>query len=150
MPGWGARNGPRLRRMYPWLPERLFARMNMSRQHVTVAVALVGLVILAAAADGARTGGASRFYQIALIGFGLHGFFHIGQSAVTLGYTPGVITSPLIVIPFSAWAWRTIDEVGVASKDVGVTVVAAIMLFLAVLAAAHGTTWALLRVIHRR
>jgi hypothetical protein len=28
------------------------------------------------------------------------------------GYTPGVVTAPLVVIPFSAWAWSRLGNAG--------------------------------------
>ncbi|MBP2705026.1 HXXEE domain-containing protein [Microbispora sp. RL4-1S] len=49
-----------------------------------------------AATDGARTGGPS-FYQRVVVGFGLHGVAHLGESVALRGYTPGVVTSS---VPF--------------------------------------------------
>ncbi|MFE2147875.1 HXXEE domain-containing protein, partial [Streptomyces sp. NPDC059456] len=60
-----------------------------------------------------RTGGRSAFYQAALNGFGLHGLVHLGQAAATRGYTPGVVTSPLLVVPFTLWARGRLRRAGV-------------------------------------
>jgi uncharacterized protein with HXXEE motif len=105
MPHWGRRNAVRLRRMYPRVPERVWSALDASRVQVAVAVGLVGLVVLGAAVDGARTGGRSAYFQVALLAFGLHAIVHLGQSALARGYTPGVVTAVLVVAPFSVWAW---------------------------------------------
>jgi Protein of unknown function with HXXEE motif len=105
MPHWGRRNATRLRRMYPRVPERVWSALDPSRVQVAVAIGLVGLVMLGAAVDGARTGGRSPYFQIALLAFGLHAIVHLGQSALARGYTPGVVTAVLVVAPFSWWAW---------------------------------------------
>jgi len=76
-------------------------------------VAAVGLVVAAVAVRGHRTQGRSAFYQNALLGFGLHGLGHIGMSLLTRGYTSGVATSPIIVIPFWLWPTRALNQAGV-------------------------------------
>lgn len=78
-----------------------------------VAIGVVGAVMAAAAADGARTGGRSRFFQTALSGFGLHALTHLGASALVRGYTPGILTTPTVVVPYSLWAWRRLRREGV-------------------------------------
>lgn len=79
----------------------------------------MGVIVAAAAADGYRTGGRSAFYQTSLNGFGLHGVVHLAQAAATRGYTPGVVTSPLVVIPFTLWARGRLRRAGVL-RPVGV------------------------------
>jgi hypothetical protein len=37
------------------------------------------------------------------------------MSALARSYTPGVLTAPIIVIPFSLWAWRTLEQAGAVS-----------------------------------
>jgi hypothetical protein len=61
----------------------------------------MGTVVATAAAHGAHTGGRSRLYQAALAGFGLHATTHIGRSVALRRYTPGMVTAPLVVAPFS-------------------------------------------------
>jgi hypothetical protein len=116
-PGWGRRNASRLSHLYPWAPDWLWSRMDMSRSHMTIAIAItmMALFMLAAAADGASSAGTSWFYQAALIGFGIHGIGHLGMSALARSYTPGVLTAPIIVVPFSLWAWRTLEQAGAVS-----------------------------------
>lgn len=151
-PGWGRRNVSRVRRLYPWAPDWLWRRMDTSRSHTTIAITIVGLFMLAAAATGACSGGTSWFYQAALIGFGIHGVGHLAMSALARGYTPGVLTAPIIVIPFSLWAWRTLEQAGTVSAPAWNLVIALVLLPTVVLAA-HVVTALLLstlRTIPRR
>ncbi len=105
MPRWASRNGARLRGRFPRVPERVWRALDYPPAQVYLGVGLVGVVMLAAAWDGARTGGTSAFYLIVLAAFGLHGLVHLGQSALVRGYTPGLWTAPVIVLPFTVWAW---------------------------------------------
>ena len=103
-------------------------------RYVASAIAAVGLVIAAAAVRGYRTEGRSAFYQNALLGFGLHGFGHIGMSLLTLDYVSGVATSPTIVIPFWLWATQALDQAGVPNRR---SIPAAIALAGGVIAGGH-------------
>jgi hypothetical protein len=85
-------------------------------RYVASGIAAVGLVIAAAAVRGYRTHGRSAFYQNVLLGFGLHGLGHLGMSLLTRGYTSGVDTSPVIVIPFWLWATSTLNQAGVPNR----------------------------------
>jgi hypothetical protein len=71
---------------------------------VTVAIGLVGLVMAAASVAGARSGGRSAFYRAMLAGFGWHAVTHVAPAAALRSYTPGLVTTPLVVVPFSLWA----------------------------------------------
>ncbi|MFI6907367.1 HXXEE domain-containing protein [Nonomuraea sp. NPDC050394] len=110
MAGWVRDNRERLEERFPQVP---WERLEMSQRHVNVAIGLMAGVIAGAAADGARTGGRSPLFQTVLAGFGLHGLVHLAQAAITRGYTPGLVTSPLVVLPFAAWAWRRLKAEGV-------------------------------------
>jgi Protein of unknown function with HXXEE motif len=81
--------------------------------HVNVALALMGGFMATAAAAGARTGGRSPLYQAALTGFGLHAITHVASALALRRYTPGLVTAPLIVAPFSLWAARELRRCGV-------------------------------------
>jgi hypothetical protein len=70
-------------------------------------------LLAAGAADGHRMGGRSGFYQAALNGFGLHALTHMAQAVAVRGYTPGVVTSPLVVVPFTLWARGRLRRAGV-------------------------------------
>jgi hypothetical protein len=137
MPYWGRRNADRLRRRYPRVPERVWHLIDFSPAHVYLAIGMVGVVMLAAAWDGARTGGRSAVFQIALAGFGLHGLVHLGQSALARGYTPGVLTAPVVVLPFSLWAWWALARHGVPGRIDGTGILLAILLLPLLVGGAH-------------
>ena len=66
MPEWVQRARPRLQRRLPWVPAGVWSRLTVTRAHSTVAIVLMGCLVAAAAADGARTGGRSPFFQTVL------------------------------------------------------------------------------------
>ncbi|MBM7172779.1 HXXEE domain-containing protein [Streptomyces sp. G44] len=114
VPGWAHARVPELRERFPRVPARVWRQLeSVDRWEFTAAVAGVGVVVAAAAADGHRTGGRSAFYQAALNGFGLHGVVHLAQAAAVRAYTPGSVTSPLVVIPFTLWARGRLRDAGV-------------------------------------
>ncbi|MGW8541313.1 HXXEE domain-containing protein [Streptomyces albidoflavus] len=109
---WPARV-PELRERFPQVPERLWREMaELDVRRFGLAVAGVGLVVGAAAVEGRRTGGRSAVYQSVLDGFGLHGLVHLAQSALVRGYTPGVATTPLLVLPFTLAARTRLRRAG--------------------------------------
>ncbi|MEU1347128.1 HXXEE domain-containing protein [Streptomyces sp. NPDC005775] len=130
MAGWLRTARPKLGKRWPRVPERVWQRTALSQREVNTAIGLMGGIIAAAAADGARTGGHSPLYRAVLVGFGLHGVVHLAQSAAYGGYTPGVATSPTVVIPYSLWAVRRLRAAGVPAG--GGRTVAAGMVFLPV------------------
>ncbi|MFI8404406.1 HXXEE domain-containing protein [Streptomyces sp. NPDC085463] len=104
--------GPRrLRENLPALREWLPPGGKVDERECAAAVGVMGVIIGAAA--GARSGGRSAFCQGAVDGFGLHGLVHLAQAAAVRGRTPGSVTSPLVVIPFSPWACGRLRRAGV-------------------------------------
>ncbi|MCH0542538.1 HXXEE domain-containing protein [Streptomyces sp. MUM 203J] len=113
-PRWTRTRLPGLRDRFPSVPERVWRAMeSVDQREFTAAVGVMGAVVAGAAVAGARTGGRSGFYQGALTGFGLHGLVHMAQAAVVRGYTPGSVTSPLVVVPFTLWARGRLRRAGV-------------------------------------
>jgi hypothetical protein len=102
MAAWTRRQARRL----PW------AR-PMSQAHVNVGIALMGVVVAAGAVAGARSDGRSGFYQAVLAGFGWHAGGHVLSAVALREYTPGLVTAPLLVAPFSLWAWRRLGAAAV-------------------------------------
>ncbi|QTE03083.1 HXXEE domain-containing protein [Streptomyces cyanogenus] len=114
VPRWVRTRLPELRERFPRLPETLWRQVgSVDAREFTTAVAAMAVVVAAAAADGHRTGGRSTVYQTALDAFGLHGVVHLAQAAVLRSYTPGSVTSPLVVIPFTLWARTRLRRAGV-------------------------------------
>ncbi|MEU9622714.1 HXXEE domain-containing protein [Streptomyces sp. NPDC048155] len=128
MADWSRSARPRLQARFPGVPERVWTRMELSRRDVGVALGLMGGLMAAASADGARTGGRSPFFRTALVGFGLHGVVHMAQSLAYRGYTPGVATAPTVVIPYSLWAARRLRAAGVRAGGAGTAAVALALL----------------------
>lgn len=115
MPGWAQGARPRLERRFPWIPAGVWERFSVSGEHTATAIGLMGCLIGTAATRGARTGGRSSFFQTVLMGFGIHAVSHLASAALVRGYTPGVITAPTVVAPFSWWAWRRVREANVST-----------------------------------
>jgi hypothetical protein len=126
----------RLQARYPQLPDGVWERLELSPAHVAVAIGLMGTVMTAAAAVGARSGGRSGFYQAVLAGFGWHAGGHVAQAIAVGGYAPGVLTAPVVVAPFSVWAWRRLRAAGVPA-DLGRSSAWAMVLLPVTLGAAH-------------
>jgi hypothetical protein len=141
-PGWARRARPRLERRLPWVPPAVWDRFTSSQAHMALAVGLMGVLVAAAAADGARTGGRSPLYQFVLTGFGAHGFGHLAAAVATGGYAPGVVTSPSVVLPFAWWARRALRRAGVPQAPVPP---AALALIPVAIGAAHSGAAGLLR-----
>ena len=77
----------------------------------------MGAVVAASAASGVRSGGRSTLFRGGLLAFGLHGFTHIASCLVAGRYTTGVVTSPLVVIPYWLWARRVLKRHGIRPED---------------------------------
>ncbi|MFP8943952.1 HXXEE domain-containing protein [Streptomyces fenghuangensis] len=113
-PRWLREHLPELRERFPRAPQAVWRAVEaVDGREFTVAVGAMGVLVAAAAADGHRTGGRSAFYRSALDGFGLHGLVHLGQAAAVRGYTPGSVTSALVVVPFALWARGRLRRAGV-------------------------------------
>ncbi|GAA3130422.1 hypothetical protein GCM10010466_21360 [Planomonospora alba] len=119
MSGWAERALPRLRERFPQVPDQVWDRLRVTPAQAAIAIGAMGGLVATASARGAATGGRSRLYQAVLAGFGLHSITHVAQAVATRGYTPGVVTAPLVVAPFSLWAWRRLREAGVPTDGGG-------------------------------
>ena len=126
----------RLRSSHPRLAGGVWDRLEVSPAHAAVAIGVMGGVMTAAAAAGARSGGRSRFYQAVLAGFGWHAVGHLAAAAAVGGYAPGVVTAPVVAAPFSVWAWRRLRAAGVPT-ELGRSTGWAMVLLPVTLGAAH-------------
>ncbi|WP_129837785.1 HXXEE domain-containing protein [Streptomyces sp. RFCAC02] len=138
VPRWTRTVAPGLRDRLPWVPDGVWRRLAATRRReFTAAVAVMAVLVAAAAADGYRTGGRSAAYRAALDGFGLHGAAHLAQAAVVRGYTPGSVTAPLVVVPFTLWARRELRRAGVPAPARPLDAVRGAALAAAATAGAH-------------
>ncbi|MGW0754021.1 HXXEE domain-containing protein [Streptomyces sp. NPDC002587] len=136
---WSRTRVPVLRERHPRVPERVWRALgSVDGREFATAVGVMGIVVAAAAADGYRSNGRSAFYQASLNGFGLHGLVHVAQAAATRGYTPGVVTSPLLVVPFTLWARGRLRRAGVLRPTRAGDVVRGLALAGAATAVSHG------------
>ncbi|KXP06483.1 hypothetical protein AXK60_10370 [Tsukamurella pseudospumae] len=115
-----------------WLTTGSWARARgipMSDAMARTAIAVMGVLVAGAAIDGARTNGRSTLYQSVLLAYGLHGFTHAANSVVVHGYSPGVATVPVTVLPFWLWASSRLDRAGVrrSARDLAPHAVAALV-----------------------
>jgi hypothetical protein len=105
-------------RMPDWVPMPDDVRRDgFSQQHVNLSISLVGAYLAGVCAVGVRSQGRSPLFRSALLGFGLHGFGHIGGTVALRRYTTGVATSPTIVIPYWLWARRVLAREGLSDRD---------------------------------
>ncbi|TFI57589.1 HXXEE domain-containing protein [Sphingomonas parva] len=80
-----------------------------------IAAAMGALFVLfAAVAAAAATGrrGGVQAYAVLLGGFFVHGFGHAAQALLLGGYTPGVATAVLVVIPASLFLYARLFAAG--------------------------------------
>jgi hypothetical protein len=115
---------PRLRARFPHVPGLVWQRLeSTSGQDFALAAAIVGVLMAAASAAGQASGGRSRYFQLMLAGFGLHTIGHVASAVGARGYTPGVVTAPLVAAPFAVWARRQLKAAGIweklSARDIG-------------------------------
>ena len=91
--------------------------LTVSRRHVQVGVATMGVLVGAAALDGVRTAGRGRFYQDVQRLFGLHAYGHMAAALLTRGYVSGAATSPTVVLPVWWWARSRLRRAGVPDRS---------------------------------
>ena len=127
--------------------EELYKMPHTARN--ALAIGLMGVLIAVASYLGVQTGGRSPFFQIVLIGFGVHAIFHVGATVVTRGYTPGVITAVLVVAPFGLWAWMQVRQAGIVSSLGWWLLGIALLLLPVSLGAVHGIAIVAVRLARR-
>jgi Protein of unknown function with HXXEE motif len=105
-------------RIPDWVPIPDDVRQDgLPQRHVNLAIGLAGVYIAGVSAAGVRSRARSPLFRSVLLGFGLHGFTHIGQTVALRQYTTGVATSPTIVIPYWLWARRALAREGLSDRE---------------------------------
>lgn len=146
VPRWTRSRVPALRDRFPKVPEAVWRGLGSAdREEFATAVAAMAVVVGLAAGEGLRTGGRSAVYQTALDAFGLHGLVHLAQAAVVRGYTPGSVTTPLVVLPFTVWARSRLRAAGMLRPVRARDLVRALGLAAAATAGAHALSRGLRR-----
>jgi uncharacterized protein with HXXEE motif len=135
---------PRLRARFPRVPGLVWQQLeSTSAQDFALAVAIVGVLMATASAAGQASGGRSRYFQLMLAGFGLHTVSHVASAVGARGYTPGVVTAPLVAAPFAAWAVRRLKAAGSWEKLSARDIMPGTALALAVFVGSHALARAL-------
>ena len=110
---------------------RLAGVLASGRRRFTLAVALVGCVVVGATVLGVSdpNGVGMVVYVTVLGGYFLHAFVHLGQSLVLRGYTPGLVTAVSVALPTSVYLyWRLLSahlvdvEIAIATGVLGLVV----------------------------
>ncbi|KKZ75860.1 membrane protein [Streptomyces showdoensis] len=137
-PRWIRENLPRLKERFPRVPRAGWEAVeSVDEREFAAAVGVMAAIVGSAAVAGGRTGGRSTFYQGALNGFGLHGLVHLAQAAAVRGVTPGSVTSPLVVVPFTLWARGRLRRAGVLKPVRAVDVAAGLAVAAGATVVAH-------------
>jgi hypothetical protein len=142
------RTDPRLRRMIERRPrvKSIVHSRSVSQRENTLAISLMGLLILGATAIGYfkpdRMG--MMVYGIFLGGYFLHTFTHLAQTILLRKYTPGVVTALAVVLPASLLIYRTLarDQL-LTGQEIVVTALLGILIFVPLAVLVHQTARAL-------
>ncbi|KAB1193514.1 HXXEE domain-containing protein [Haloferax sp. MBLA0076] len=121
------------------LQRRLVDMLATTRRQFSIAVGIVGIVFVVATIAGVSdlTGVGILVYTAMLGGYFAHAFVHLGQSLVVRGYTPGVVTAVVVVIPASLALYRRLFSTGlVGLKTATVTGIVGVVLFVPVVVGA--------------
>lgn len=108
---WQRRAPLLLREKFPRLPQPVVEAVAVGPGRMRKAVAIVaGGVAAVSALSLARTDRPTTALRCLVAVFGTHALTHVAQALVLRAYTPGVISAGLLVAPYAAWAWATLDK----------------------------------------
>jgi hypothetical protein len=101
------------------LPQRLsqifLKQFSLTSKQFAIAVGFILIFVLLGTFLGAhsiKNGETPMGFLLLNIVFFVHVFTHIGQAIVIRGYTPGVITAALLVLPYSSYAFYGLFRTG--------------------------------------
>jgi len=119
---------PWLREHRAELPSVVQPFLGITTTEFALAVALLFLGFFAAAAHGAhraRQGRMSIPFLLVAGAFAANGITHLGQAALLRGYTPGVVTALLVVLPYGVLLGEQLRRSGLVTRGTWVGAVAA-------------------------
>lgn len=115
-----------VKRAPAWLPlPEALREHGVSERHTHRGIAAMGVLVAAASAAGLLTNGRSALFRGSLLAFGVHGYTHLASSVAMRGYTSGVISGAVVVIPYWHWARRKLRAAGLSDTDRSAVIVAA-------------------------
>ena len=110
---WGRQAPDRIRERFPGVPDRVAGAAAVSTGQMVVAVGVVGAGVAVVTWSGWRHRDDDLGLLLPALGaFAAHGGTHLLGSAALRAYTPGVLTVPLVVAPWSAWAAWALRRAG--------------------------------------
>lgn len=96
-----------------WTPARgLAPHVRTDAKESALAISLMGVLVAAAAAKGATTGGRSPLFQYVLAGLHGHVYTHVAASVRLRRYTTGVVTAVAVMAPYSTHSRRVLRAAG--------------------------------------
>ena len=117
---WGRTAPDRIRDRFPGAPALLVRAVGVTTFQMAVAVGVVGVGVGVAAGSALRDlDGDLGLLPPALVAFAGHGATHLLATAAYGGYTPGVGTVPLVIAPYSLWAFRALRRAAAPAPSMG-------------------------------
>lgn len=111
---WMGRNAPALMARLPIrLAGRIGPLIQTGTPQISLAIFFLFALIVAACAAAVWWGITAPMILFGTL-FVLHGFGHIGQTVALRTYTPGIITTVLVVLPFGALFFPSVLAAGLA------------------------------------
>ena len=118
-------DGEELATMIPWLrehrdalPDIVRSAADISTRQLALAMLLLLAGLLGAAWDGARKARLGTRPTVFLLLAGAlagNGVSHLGQALLFRGYTPGLVTALLVVLPYGWGLGRQLDSARIVS-----------------------------------
>lgn len=102
---------------FPSTCDELAVRTGIAPLRITaaqswLAVVLAGVGIASTCQRGIERKGRSRLYRAVVAGLELHVFSHVAASLLQGGYTAGVVTAPLVMLPGARRARQELAQLG--------------------------------------
>ena len=135
---WLHRNGDRVEKKIPGFVKNSFAKMReMTTPEMAAAVAVV-FVVFSAATYLAVEFKVFGPFIFCIVGYFAHGFFHLGSAIVMKDWTPGALTSLLLVIPYSILLFSRLTVLGITTwKTIALLVPITLLAFVVLMKIVH-------------
>ncbi len=115
--GWSETAASRLARRHPALARAVARTVPVSTKEMALAVGIVAVGVGGVTFVSLRNlDGDLRVFRTIVAAFSGHSVSHIGASVLFRGYTPGVVTVPLVIVPYSLWAGLRLRRSGLAQS----------------------------------
>lgn len=99
------------------MPPFLRDLAEIKTPQVGLGVAMEFVLITFSSFLASRAARNMHLFTLLLAGFYIHAFGHLASAIVLRRYTPGVITTLLVVLPFSRYVSRRLEHSGIISQS---------------------------------